>query len=414
MNQWSLHFKDQYTLIELTDYCTLNCVMCCHNKKEGPHHSPTGFMQFEVFKKIVDELPSKNTENALKLFWLGESLLHPQFCDMFLYLIEKLRPGYKREYIDLHTNALYMEKEVADVLLSAREQLPRITFSLDAIDKNTYKSIRRGGDLEKSLENIEYFLKERIRRGQIYPTAVFQFIVMGKNADETEKFVYYFVDLLTDLKKNLPPKFLNLDINDTIWLKREDVPKAYRETAAKLYIKTMHRFNLKSKRTPYYHIVVSEDNLWDNLYDKNSSLPINLNIKEETHEKEEYICDIKPESEKKFTVRRPCSGPFKTPVIKWDGELSICCFDPAFELSLGNLCNKTFEELWFSEKAEFIRKAHIKGAFDKIIARGNYSKCLECSGLDTPYLSSEEVVMYLEEKKMYDEVIPFLKKMNGL
>jgi hypothetical protein len=111
--------------------------------------------------------------------------------------------------------------------------------------------------------------------------------------------------------------------------------------------------------------------------------------------------------------RLPCSGPFKTPSIKWDGELTVCCFDPSFELSLGNLNTHTFEQLWFSQRADFIRQSMIKGDFESIKTKNGWAKCAECSGLDTPYLKNREIVTYLEKTGKKDMVLDFLQSIEG-
>ena len=113
------------------------------------------------------------------------------------------------------------------------------------------------------------------------------------------------------------------------------------------------------------------------------------------------------------TKRRPCPGPFKTPAIMWDGTLTICCFDGMMNLSLGNVKQTPFKELWYGEKANEIRLKHIRGEFDKILTRWGYPKCLHCKGYDTPQLSDDEVIEFLKQTGHEDEIEAYLERVGG-
>ena len=114
---WTRNLKDQYLLIELTDCCNLRCPMCSHSRAEAPHGDKIGFMDFSLYKKILTEITPKNKPMAWKLFWLGESLLHPQIDKILYFTYGKIKDLSRQEYIDLHTNGLLMTPEITEVLL---------------------------------------------------------------------------------------------------------------------------------------------------------------------------------------------------------------------------------------------------------------------------------------------------------
>ena len=91
-----------------------------------------------------------------------------------------------------------------------------------------------------------------------------------------------------------------------------------------------------------------------------------------------------------YFMRRPCGGPFKAPVIHVDGRVTVCCKDVSLELCIGNINEKEFEDIWFSEKAERIRKAHINGDLSQ------FPRCLHCNNLDAPIMTDTDVKKYLE------------------
>jgi len=89
--------------------------------------------------------------------------------------------------------------------------------------------------------------------------------------------------------------------------------------------------------------------------------------------------------------RNPCPGLWKTPVIRWDGNLQPCCADVDGEIEVGNLRDGTFAELWFGETMTRYRLWHIEGRFEEM------PKCWSCGGINFYKMSPEEVRAYLED-----------------
>jgi len=88
-----------------------------------------------------------------------------------------------------------------------------------------------------------------------------------------------------------------------------------------------------------------------------------------------------------------CPAPWKTPVVNWDGKITVCCRDINFELSPGSIENESFNELWFGEKMSDIRKKHLTGKKDLLPV------CCTCPGVEFPIITTEELV---EFKKIFD------------
>ena len=88
--------------------------------------------------------------------------------------------------------------------------------------------------------------------------------------------------------------------------------------------------------------------------------------------------------------RRPCSGPFKTPIIHWSGKVTVCCFDVHLNLVMGNINDNNLSEIWYGKEIHKLRMAHIKGDLKKFPA------CIGCTNLNTPMLPDEEILEYLK------------------
>ncbi|MFW5781934.1 MAG: SPASM domain-containing protein, partial [Candidatus Muiribacteriaceae bacterium] len=88
-------------------------------------------------------------------------------------------------------------------------------------------------------------------------------------------------------------------------------------------------------------------------------------------------------------LQRPvCPAPFRTPIINWDGQMTVCCPDDRLELTIGNLNDNSFSELWFSEKADIFRQKILKKDYDKI------DRCSRCGNYAGYPLKREEIQLY--------------------
>ncbi|MEE2829614.1 MAG: SPASM domain-containing protein [Myxococcota bacterium] len=95
-------------------------------------------------------------------------------------------------------------------------------------------------------------------------------------------------------------------------------------------------------------------------------------------------------------TRMPCPGLWKTPVIRWDGELMACCADVDGDIAVGNLRDADFDQLWFGEAMTHYRLLHIEGRFEEI------DTCWTCGGINFYKMTPEEVRSYLTEVDRLD------------
>ena len=139
----------QRITIELSSCCNLSCTMCPRKYLSGDN----GFMDKELFKKILCELQGQDVA-AVVPFFRGESLLHPDFIEMMRFLRDRTKAE-----IQLATNALLLTEDMSHALLSLG--LHFISFSLDALTRETYEKIRLGGDFDLAVNNVHAFLNLR-------------------------------------------------------------------------------------------------------------------------------------------------------------------------------------------------------------------------------------------------------------
>ncbi len=178
-------------VVEITNECNLNCIIC----PRGKMTRPIGVMQDHLFKKIVDDIAVHSPDDTQ--FWLafmGEPLLLKEKAIEFIqYAVDK---GLTN--INLNTNLIPADKALCADLV--RTKINRVIVSLDAATKETYEKIRRNGDFDKVLANIDNMLEIKEIEKQTSPEVIVQFIEMDENKHEIEKFKQLFKDKKVVLK----------------------------------------------------------------------------------------------------------------------------------------------------------------------------------------------------------------------
>ncbi len=131
--------------IESTSACNLRCPFCAATA-DNWGVKKAGFMDFSLFKRIIDE-GIKNDLFSIKLSLRGEPLLHRQLADMVRYAKE-------RGIIDIYfnTNASLLTEEIAVKLMDAG--LDRVSVSFEGTTKEVYEKYRVGANFETVIANV--------------------------------------------------------------------------------------------------------------------------------------------------------------------------------------------------------------------------------------------------------------------
>jgi radical SAM protein with 4Fe4S-binding SPASM domain len=163
--------------VEPTSVCNLRCVMCPN--KDLPK-AQKGFMDFGLFKKVIDE--AKDFVFDVHLLHRGESLLHPDFFEMVRYAHEA---GLATRF---HTNGTLLDEDKSRRLIESG--LDQFAFSFDGFDAETYESIRVNAGFEKTVANIRRFLEVKRDMGRRKPVTFIELIHFPdvfKNVDRAKR-----------------------------------------------------------------------------------------------------------------------------------------------------------------------------------------------------------------------------------
>jgi radical SAM protein with 4Fe4S-binding SPASM domain len=142
--------------LEPTDVCNLRCVMC---PQSVPKPFPKGYMDWDLFTKIVDE--AKGFAYEVNLFHRGESLIHPRLADMVRYVKER------GVHARLNTNGTLLDERKSAALIEAG--LDFISFSFDGYTSEVYDKIRVLGKFDRTVDRIVGFLEVKKRLGRTNP-----------------------------------------------------------------------------------------------------------------------------------------------------------------------------------------------------------------------------------------------------
>lgn len=159
--------------VEPGNICNLKCPLCPTGA--GANEAKKGFMKFELFKKIFDQL--KSNLITVNLYNWGEPLLNND-----LFKIIKYVKYYKKSiFITTSTNLNINDKSILVELL--KSGIDEIIVSCDGASKETYDKYRVGGDFNLVMVNLKFLSDEKRRLGSNVEI-VWNFLVFKHNEYE--------------------------------------------------------------------------------------------------------------------------------------------------------------------------------------------------------------------------------------
>lgn len=147
-NALSGTFLPSVFVLELTNRCNINCIMC-PNKKFV--QSELGDISDEMFTRVIDEIAP--VAELTMLYFLGESTLHPRFVELLKFARNRLRGR-----IVLSTNAFQLPDEIVKCLVECTDI---VLICVDRWQKAEYEKVRKGSSFENVVEAARRVLSER-------------------------------------------------------------------------------------------------------------------------------------------------------------------------------------------------------------------------------------------------------------
>lgn len=284
---WPTHLQ-----IEPTTHCNLRCALC--PVTEGMDR-PAGHMDFNLFKKVIDEI---GDYIFLILLWdWGEPFLNPSIYEMIPYARHKGIRVVSSTNGHPFTQAEHVNKVV-------RSGLDTLIVAMDGISQETYQRYRQRGNLESVLQGIRAIVARKQVLNSKTPLINLRFIVMKHNEHE--------IPQLKNLAKSLGVDALTL--------------------------KTLN---------PYCDATYAENRAIKK-EEHDDFLP-----KDNRYRRFKYTGRGKNRIRLK---RNPCKNLWNNPTIHWNGIVCPCTYDYNERYILADLKTDTFENVWFGTPYRNMRR----------------------------------------------------------
>ncbi|KWT91556.1 radical SAM protein [Candidatus Magnetominusculus xianensis] len=174
-------FPPRKIYIEPTNICNLKCVHCVHN---GALTRPAGHMSLGSYKGMIEQIKPLRLHTKIQFTGVGEPFINKNLFDMIKYASDY---GF---FTLMNTNATILTKERAEKLIDSG--LDYLHVSIDGITRESYESIRIGGDFYKVIENIFTLFEARYEKKGYHLAVILGIINQRRNQKEVQLFTEYF------------------------------------------------------------------------------------------------------------------------------------------------------------------------------------------------------------------------------
>jgi radical SAM protein with 4Fe4S-binding SPASM domain len=160
--------------IDPINVCNLHCPLCPTGR--GILARPRGRMGLVELTQIVGQIAPY--AYRVELYNWGEPLLHPDIFQMIAYVRER------RISTGLSSNLNHLDPAMARQLVESG--LSQLVVSIDGATQDSYAVYRRGGKLEKVLENLQLLVDTRRSLKRSTPFIIARMLVGKHNEHEVE------------------------------------------------------------------------------------------------------------------------------------------------------------------------------------------------------------------------------------
>ncbi|MDO8424727.1 MAG: radical SAM protein [bacterium] len=285
--------------VEHSTICNKKCLMCEHTY----WHETPDRLTFEQYRRIIDQFPGLKWSNVTGE---GTGFMNPDFMKILEYLRSRdisvnfvdefdfIDESKARKFIELGINCIWI--------------------SMDGATKETYEKIKVGCNFEKALANIKTLLRLKKELKSPFPTICFRFVANNLNYKEMPKMVE-LVHSLGDRGERAKLEFTGL---------------------------------LAFKEIEYLSLSESPDEVIALTKDRAKQLGVPISF---SHFKKEELPSI-----------TKCTA-WLEPYIMMGGYVLPCCAilmsnkrDFLRKYALGNINDKSFREIWYSDRYKKFRK----------------------------------------------------------
>ena len=201
-------------VLELTNACNLNCVMCGRN---AANFKPTVF-DMDNFRSLE---PIMDIAEEVTLMGWGEPTIHPNFIEM----LEIINRHSARKYFC--SNGMNLKK-IKNAIFDYNVDV--FAISLDGATDETNSRIRRGSNINEITEDLKDIVRIKKERGLKYPWINFVFCAMNSNLHELPDLVRLAAEIgIEEVKVVYLTVFEEELLSESLWGHKDRVREVFEE-----------------------------------------------------------------------------------------------------------------------------------------------------------------------------------------
>jgi radical SAM protein with 4Fe4S-binding SPASM domain len=345
--------------IEPTETCNLRCRMC-HVSYMPVENRP------RLSAALIDKL--SDLRGAYVIIGSGfEPMMNPEFAT----IVRKLTR--LENSLELVTNGTLLSADNVDALKSSK--LESMTFSFDGISEQSYEWIRRGASYSKTIDAIVKFRSDFQDRSTVFAV---NSTMMRANFEETLDIVDFWDRANFDMVR-----LINMVIRDAdpALVKQSLYPvrKRYQELLDEAAVDAIERQRRIVLRSAYFtHSPLRSR--YPDCFMGDHVISTHPGTRVARMVRQELQYGAGP------GMSFPCRSPFTFARILFNGDVQLCS-----KYSIGNLANASFKDIWFGDKAQWVRET---------VSRDN-SVCEACDYfrfcISSPEVDPERAENYFSE-----------------
>jgi radical SAM protein with 4Fe4S-binding SPASM domain len=306
-----------YAQFEPVGQCNLRCQMCpIQFRRDGPPHGPPAFMKFEIFTRLIDQMPQLR---LLHLQGLGEPMMHPRFADMVAYAT---RRGIR---VTTNSNLTLLNADRAE--RCGTSGLDTIHVSIDGASAEVYERIRVRARLDRVLRNVELIQNTKQKLGSDRPHLRMVTVVMRQNLHELP-------DLVRLARRYaMESLFVQHLCHD---FRESSLPAQYRPMLE--FVEEQTLLGEDAERVEHYFGAARE-----------VAQEVGLDLRlPRTHKRLHAPGTLGPDR---------CDWPWHGPYVSYQGLVMPCCMIASPDrLNFGSMAEKGVDAVWNGEEYESFRR----------------------------------------------------------
>ena len=203
-------------VLELTNACNLNCIMCGRNESNFTYN----FFDWKHVENLKHILEYKVEE--VTLFGWGEPTIHPQFKDILKFLSRyPVRKYFLTNGTTLHIIKDYVLDYKVDIM----------AVSLDGATAETNNKIRIKSNFDQIVSGLKSIIQQKREKRVQYPYINFVITLMSSNLHELPDMVNLAYDIgIEEVKAVYLTAFSEKLKDEVLWDKKKEVKEVFDET----------------------------------------------------------------------------------------------------------------------------------------------------------------------------------------